>query len=115
MSEKPHSKRHFWTLTEGAYVKRHAGKLSALVMAEVLDIPVEKVRDYARRNGIQLKRHGAAIESALLNGLLIDMLTILQDAGYTANQMKKAFNLKASTSTINSAISGMTWNGREEE
>jgi len=49
------------------------------------------------------------MHNALLNSLLVDMLIILKDAGYTANQIKAAFNLKASKKTINDAVLEGIW------
>lgn len=103
------SKRHVWTIVEHNYLVRHAGQLTAIQIGENLDIPVAKVRDYARRKGISLVRHGSAIHNAKLNGLMVNMIVVLKDAGYTSNQIIEAFNLDVSQVTINDAVRGKTW------
>lgn len=100
-----------WTPNEERFLRDHAGKMTASAIGAVLDRSRQAVHAKAKSLGVNLTQRGEYHWKARLNEVRVQMICALKDSGYTAAQIKEAFNLDAHIHTINDAAAGRTWRG----
>lgn len=91
-----------WTPEEDQIVSQLAGHIPAAEIANQLPNRTgQGVRRRIKALGLSGKLYGQAHHNAKTSNLQRAMIITLKEAGYTATEIKKAFNLKITRSTIN--------------
>lgn len=98
-----------WRTHEDRYLKDNAGKIPCRLIAAHLGRTKHSVYGRAAFLGISLTLSGEHHWKAKLTELQVQMIAALKEHGYTADQIKFAFNLEVSPQTIRDAAAGRTW------
>ena len=96
-----------WTDSEDQVIRELAGVVSAREIASQL--PGRSVQSVARRRralGLDGRLYGEAHHNAKASNLQRAMIITLKEAGFTATEIKRAFNLEITRSTINDMTTG---------
>ena len=91
-----------WTEKEDAIIRELAGVVSAREIASQL--PGRSTQSVGRRIralGLDGRLYGQAHHNAKIDNLQRSMIITLKEAGFTATEIKKAFGLTITRSTIN--------------
>lgn len=101
--------RRSWTKEEDARLAELAGTIPAETIGKILGRPKGGVHHRISKLGLPGRLHGEHHWAAKVDRLQVAMIGTLRDAGFTALEIKKAFGLEISKSTINDIGACRTW------
>lgn len=91
-----------WTEKEDTVIRELAGKVSAgIIAAQLPKRSAQAVGRRLRALGLDGRLYGQAHHNAKIDNLQRSMIITLKGAGYTATEIKQAFGLTITRSTIN--------------
>lgn len=101
-----------WEPFEDDVIRENAGKVSADRMAAILRRPINGVHHRVKRLGLSGHLHGEHHWAAKITGLQAAMIGALRDAGFSALEIKRAFNLDLTTDALDDIGACRTWRGQ---
>ena len=91
-----------WTEKEDTVIRELAGKVSAgAIAAQLPKRSAQSVGRRIRALGLDGRLYGQAHHNAKASNLQRAMIITLRQSGFTATEIKRAFNLEITRSTIN--------------
>lgn len=101
--------RKLWSAAEDATLRELAGVMPANQIAEMLGRPKGGVHHRIKALGLKGHLHGENHWCAKIDRLKASMIGTLRDHGFTAREIKAAFNLEISATTIDDIGARRTW------
>lgn len=103
-------KRRAWTEAEDDQLRELAGTIPAEEIGKILNRPKGGVHHRIQRLGLKGHLHGEHHWFAKISRLQAAMIGTLRDHGFSAREIRAAFNLKIAKETIDDIGAGRTWN-----
>lgn len=103
------SGRRFWTAEEDKQLRLMAGVEPAWRIAALLNRPEGGVHHRIKRLGLSGRLSGEHHWASKVSDLQATMIWTLRDAGFNANEIKRAFNVELSVGSINDIAASRTW------
>ena len=101
--------RRPWADTDDAFLKRHAATQSCAWIGERLKRSSSSVHGRAKKLGVSMIKSGAAHHKAKATRQAADMITLLNDNGYTPVEIHALFDLGLSRGIIEDICASRTW------
>lgn len=98
-----------WTDTDDAFLKRHAAIQSCQWIADRLKRSSSAVHKRAHRLGVRMVKVGEAHHRAKATRQAADMITLLNDNGYTPVEIYSLFQLGLNRRMIEDICACRTW------
>lgn len=97
-----------WTTKEDRLLKQFAGKKTAEELSVIIGRSKHGVHHRINKLGLNGYLRGEYNQNAKLSGTNAQMIQVLYDAGFTANEIQKAF-VNVNISTICDIAAARTW------
>lgn len=98
-----------WEPFEDETLRENAGKLTAGHMAHILCRPISGVHHRMKKLGLKGYQTGEHHWAARITSLQAAMIGALKDAGFSGQEIKRAFDLPVAVQTINDIGACRTW------
>lgn len=98
-----------WSDTEDAFLKRHASTKSCVWIGERLKRSSSSVHHRASRLGVSMIKSGEAHHKAKATQQAADMITLLNDNGYTPVEIHSLFQLDLNRGIVEDICACRTW------
>lgn len=102
--------RRPWSDTDDAFLKRHGATQSCKWIGERLKRSHSSVHHRAQKLGVSMTKRGANHRNARATQQAADMITLLNDNGYTPVEIHAMFQLNISRGMVEDICACRTWN-----